>query len=382
MKGLEERINELERAAEDIERLAKAKNTEGKDDETRRLATRGALVSIARQLDVAIRHEKMGVIPTSARSLLGPSVFKHSTLGTTRGITSDFDYYQTSGADIRGGQRFMDMFAKRFIGTNTTTRRIRPVPSGPGAGDVNEGEPKSTRQYAFNETDFPFSKLAVTDTITQEIVIADSGERAANFIVDALAEHVKDVLNQRLINYLASNGTAFNSAQFAAHLNIPAGTGARWHDLVAAAQLQFEQTFADHFLDIKYGDILLAPIPVYWGILQDRKGAGLDLYYGDISPLGNLSLEAIWKDYSGSRLILAHTEGLTIELVDDVQIYYNRVVDEGSERNLFRVTVEVYYRFVPAKQPLPAIVSDNPLADLQALTPYYEGAVQGHTGEH
>jgi len=369
MKGLEERINEIERAAEDIERLAKAKSTEGKEDETHKLATRGAIISLARRLDLAMRQEKMGAIPTSARSLLGPSVFRHSTLGTTRGITSDFDYYQTSGADIRGGQRFMDMFAKRFVGTNSTARKIRPLPSGPGAGDVNEGDPKPTRQYAFNGTDYSFSKLAVTDTITQEIVIADSGERAANFIIDALAEHLKDVLNSRLINYLSTNGTAFNPAQFAQYLNIPTGTGARWHDLLAAAQLQFERTFADHFLDIKYGNILLVPVPVYWGILQDRKGAGLDLYYEEIYPLDNLGLEAIWKDYSGSRLILAHTEGLTIELVDEVQIYYNRVVDEGSERNLYRVTVEVYYRFVPAKQPLPAIVSANPLADLQALTP-------------
>jgi len=369
MKGLEERINELERAAEDIERLAKAKNAEGKEDETGKLAARGAMLNVARQLHFAMRQEKMGVIAASARTLLSPSAFKHSTLGTTRGITSDFDYYQTAEADIRGGQRFMDLFSKRFIGTNSTLKKISPTSSGPGAGDVAEGAPKPTRQYSFVETDYPFGKLAVTDTITQEIVIADSGERAANFIIDALTEHLKDVLNQRLINYLASNGTAFNPAQFAGYLNIPSGTGARWHDLIAAAQLQFEQTFADHFLDIKYGDIVLAPVPVYWGILQDRKGAGLDLYYGNVSPLDNLSLEAIWKDYSGSRLILTHTEGLTIELVDEVQIYYNRVVDEATDKNLYRITVEVYYRFVPTKKPLPSIVSEDPLAELQALAP-------------
>jgi len=359
----------LEQAAEDIERLAKAKSAEGKEDEARILAARGAILNIARHLNVAMRQEKMGVIPASARSLFGPSIFKHSTMGTTRAIVSDFDYYQTSDSDIRGGQRFMDRFSKRFIGTNATARKIRPLPSGPGADDVAEGAPKPTRQYSLNENDYPFSKLAVTDTITQEIVIADAGERAANFIVDALVEHVKDVLNRRLINYLATNATPFNAAQFAGYLNIPSGTGARWHDLLAAAQLQFERTFADHFLDIKYGDIVLAPVPVYWGILQDRKGAGLDLYYGDVSPLGNLSLDAIWKDYSGSNLILAHTEGLTIDLVDEVQIYYNRVVDEGSDRNLYRVTVEVFYRFVPSKLPLPAIVVANPLADLQAITP-------------
>jgi hypothetical protein len=369
MKGLEERIKELEQAAADIERLAKAKAAENKEDTTRNLAARGAILNIARQLDLAMRQEKLGIIPTSARTLLGPSIFRHSVLGTTRGVESDFDYYQTAEADIRGGQRFMDRFSKRFVGKNTIARRIRPIPSSGMAGDVDEAQPKPTRSYTFSETDYAFSKLAVTDTITEEILLADSNERAANFIIDALTEHLKDVLNGRLINYLAANATPFNASLFAGYLNIPSGTGARWHDLIAAAQLQFERTFADHFLDIKYGNILLAPVPVYWGILQDRKAAGFELYHDNVSPLDNLSLESIWKDYNGSRLILTHTEALTIEFVDEVQIYYNRVVDEASEKNLYRVTVEVYYRFVPAKEPLPAIVIGNPLADLAAIAP-------------
>jgi hypothetical protein len=288
-------------------------------------------------------------------------------LGTTRSITSDFDYYQKAEADIRGGQRFMDRFGKRFIGTNTTLRRIRPVPTG-AAADVAEEAPKPTRSYSFVDTDYQFTKLAVTDTITHEILIADPGERAANFIVDALVEHVKDVLNQRLINYLALNGTPFNPTLFAGYLTIPSGT-ARWHDLLAAAQLQFELTFSDHFLDTKYGNVVLAPVPVYWGILQDRKAAGFELYY-DRSPLADsLSIDSIWKDYTGERLILTHTEALTIELVDDVQIYYNKVADAADERNLYRVTIEVYYRFVPVKEPLPAIVINNPQADLLAIAP-------------
>jgi hypothetical protein len=108
-------------------------------------------------------------------------------------------------------------------------------------------------------------------------------------------------------------------------------------------------------------------VPVYWGILQDRKAAGFELYY-DKSPLADsLSLDSIWKDYTGNRLILAHTDGLTIELVDEVQIYYNKVADAAEERNLYRVTIEVYYRFVPVKEPVPAIVIDDPRAALSAI---------------
>jgi hypothetical protein len=365
MINWEEKIKNIERAAEDLERLVKAKKAESKEDVAKTLANRGALLNIARHLSIGLRQEQMGIISASARNLFAPQVFTHSVLGTVRGITSDFDYYQKAEADIRGGQRFMDRFGKRFVGTNTTLRRIRPIPTG-AAGDVAEGAPKPTRSYSFSETDYQFSKLAVTDTITHEVLIADSGERAANFIVDALVEHVKDVLNQRLINYLTLNGTPFDPAPFAGYLNIPSGT-ARWHDLLAAAQLQFELTFADHFLDTKYGDIVLAPVPVYWGILQDRKAAGFELYY-DKSPLADsLSLDSIWKDYTGNRLILAHTDGLTIELVDEVQIYYNKVADAAEERNLYRVTIEVYYRFVPVKEPVPAIVIDDPRAALSAI---------------
>jgi len=294
------------------------------------------------------------------------SVFLHSTLGAARSITSDFDYYQTSASDIRGGQRFMDRFSKRFVGTNETTRRIRVYPTGQ-ANDLAEGAPKPQRTYTFTATDYEFRKLAVTDTITQEIVLADKSEKAVNFIIDALFEHVKDVLNQRLISYLETNGTTFNPALFAGVLNIPSGT-ARWHDFIAMAQVQFEHTFADHFLDINYGNILLVPYNIYAGIVQDRKGAGFDLYYKP-DLLGNLSLESIWKNYNGSKMILTHTEALTIELIDDVQIYYNKIADANEERNLYRVTVEVYYRFVPSKDPLPAIVSENPMGDLLAIAP-------------
>ncbi len=115
----------------------------------------------------------------------------------------------------------MDRFAKTFCRhyyddqKNTTI-----ISSGSGADDVNEGDPKPQRQYAFTQNDYAFSKLVVTDTITQEIILADAGEKAANFIVDALVEHVKDALNQKLINYLAAFGTPFNPSLFAGLLNI------------------------------------------------------------------------------------------------------------------------------------------------------------------
>jgi len=364
VKKIEERVEAIEQAAQDIERLALAKSAQkpADKDTVKGLAAIHGLKNAARKLALNIRSGSGEPISISAKDIFGASVFRHSILGTTRATTSKFNYYQTTQTDIRNGRRLIDAFPTRFVGTNNELKVLYPTPSG-SAGDVAEGDPKPSRTHSFNSQNYQFTKLAVTDTLTTELILADTSDNVAAFIMDALVEHVLDVLTDRLVAYIASNATAFNPATYAGYLNIATGT-ARWHDLVTAMQLDFTQNFADHFMDFKWGNLLLAGAPAYYGILQDRKGAGLELYY-DNNPLGSLSLDSIWR-IGGVRLYLTHTEALAIEMVNDVQLYYDRVVDATEDRNLYRATVELYYRFVPVKLPLPAIASVA-LADLQAL---------------
>jgi hypothetical protein len=364
VKKIEERVNAIEQVAQDVERLVLAKSAQkpAEKDTVKGLAAMHGLKSAARRLASNIRSGSGGPIPISARDIFGASVFRHSILGSTRATTSKFNYYQTTQTDIRGGRRIVDVFPMRFVGTNNELKVLYPTPSG-SAGDVAEGAPKPTRTQTLNTENYQFTKLAVTDTLTTELILADTSDNVASFIMDALVEHVLDVLTDRIVSYIASNATAFNPATYAGYLNIPANT-ARWHDLVTAMQLDFTQNFADYFIDFKWGNLLLAGAPAYYGILQDRKAAGLELYY-DNNPLGNLSLDSIWR-INGVGLYLTHTEALAIEMVNDVQLYYDRVVDGNEDRNLYRATVELYYRFVPTKLPLPAIGSAG-LSDLQML---------------
>jgi hypothetical protein len=364
VKKIEERVEAIEQAAQDIERLALAKSAQKSADKdaVKGLAAMHSLKNAARKLASNIRSGSGEPISISAKDIFGASVFRHSILGSTRATTSKFNYYQTTQTDIRNGRRLVDVFPMRFVGTNNELKVLYPTPSG-AAGDVAEGAPKPIRTQTFNTQNYQFTKLAVTDTLTTELILADTSDNVASFVVDALVEHVLDVLTDRLVTYIATNATAFNPATYAGYLNILPNT-ARWHDLVTAMQLDFTQSFADHFVDFKWGNLLLASAPVYYGILQDRKAAGLELYY-DNNPLGSLSLDSIWR-ISGGSLILTHTEALAIEMVNDVQLYYDRVVDAAEDRNLYRATVELYYRFVPVKLPLPAVLSAG-LSDLQAL---------------
>ncbi len=364
VKKIEERVSAIEKAAEDIERLALAKSAQKPENKeaVKGLAAMHSLKSAARRLAANLRAGSGDPISLSAKDILTASVYRHSVLGSTRATTSTFNYYQTTQTDIRDGRRLIDVFPTRFVGTNNEVKVNYPTPSG-SAADVNEGIPKPTRTQTFNSQTYQFNKLAVTDTLTTELILADTSDNVASFIMDALVEHVLDELTNRLVNYINANATLFTASAYANYLNIQTGT-ARWHDLVMAMQLHFTQNFADHFLNFKWGNLLLAGPGEYFGILQDRKAAGFELYY-DNDALGNLSLDSIWRIPLGG-VILTHTEALTIEMVNDMQLYYDRVVSGSEDRNLYRATVELYYRFVPAKLPLPAVYSVG-LTDLQAL---------------
>jgi hypothetical protein len=73
-------------------------------------------------------------------------------------------------------------------------------------------------------------------------------------------------------------------------------------------------------------------------------------------------------DPNYNRLLLTNTQAVRIEVIDEVQVYFERVAESASERNLYRLTAEVYFRFIPMKLPLPAIESVG-LADLVSLQP-------------
>jgi len=359
-------------ALEDLERLAKVSNVEQKEEASKKVAQHASLHAIERaskKLRNVLAGNSDAPVVFSFGDMRYVSAYRHSTLGTARASETEYQYYQTADADIRNGRRFMDMFDIRRIGVNNSLRLFYPDTVTGAAGLVNEGDPKPLREYTFTVQDYPFQKLAVTDLITHELTIADTRERTVDFLTTALIEHVLDSLNQQFIGYLQTNATAFTVATFAGYLNLQSQIGARWHDLIAAMQIQFATTFADHIMPIKYGDIILASPAVYFGIQRDRIAPGY-AHYGSGGVFGarELEVENIMFDSNFGRLLLTNTQAVQIQVIDEVQVYFERVAESTSERNLYRLTAEVYFRFIPMKLPLPAIESLG-LADLQALQP-------------
>jgi len=369
---IEQTIEITAAALEDLERLAKVANVEEKEEATQKVAQHASLHAIERakrKLRNVIAGQSDAPVVFSFGDMRYASAYRHSTLGTARASQTEYQYYQTAETEIRDGRRFMDQFEITRIGVNNALRLFYPSTVTGAAGLVAEGAPKPLREYTFTVQDFPFQKLAVTDLITHELTIADTRERTVEFLTTAMVEHILHTLNQQFINYLSTNATSFSVTPFVGSLNLQTQIGARWHDLIAAMQIQFAVDFMDDIMPLKFGNIILASPYWYYGIQRDRIAPNY-AHYGNGGVFGDNELEVrnIMFAPNYNRLLLTNTQAVRIEVIDEVQFYFERVAESASERNLYRLTAEVYFRFIPMKLPLPAIESVG-LADLVSLQP-------------
>jgi len=308
------------------------------------------------------------------------SAYRHSTLGAARTSDTEYLYYlhylslkinTKAESDIRNGKRFVDMFEIRSVRDNNYLRLFDAVIIDDSVDIDNKNNIKYLTKPTFTKMDFPFQKLNVdvTDFINYDIIFAIPEEIIKFFLTKVLIGRVLDGLNTQFVIYLKENATNFNACDFAGCLNLQTHIGVRWHDLIAAMGIQFATTFADHIVPLKYGNIVIADWGSYFGISRDRIAPGY-AYYGSGKVFGadNLELRNIFWDTNMGGLLLTNTQVVRIEVVDEVYVHHRRVVKSASGENLHSLTAEVYYRFIPMKLPLPAIIS-NGLPDLRALQP-------------
>ena len=319
---------------------------------------------------VVFSFEDMRHIYACWRSILGPA------------RTSDMEYlyclYQLSTkintkaeSDIRNGKRFMDMFEIRNVRDNNYLRLFDAVIIDNSVDSNNKNDLKSFRKYTFTKIDFPFQKLDINlnDLIKCESIFDVPKEIIMFPLIIALIGRVLDRFNTQFVVYLKENATNFNACDFAGYLNVQTCIGARWHDLIAAMQVQFDATFDDYIRPLEYGNIVIADPGSYFGISRDRIAPGYAHYgSGKVFGADNLELRNVFRDENIKGLLLTNTQAVRIEVMDEVYVHHRRVVHSASGENFHSLTAEVYYRFIPMLLPVPAIISTG-LPDLRALQP-------------
>jgi hypothetical protein len=368
-----EKISEVKTdTLENQKQLAKVSDFDKKEEITQKVDHHASFYAIkraAQKLRSVINGNCNGPVFLSFGDMRYSLAYWYSILGTAGASETEYQYYQTTDVDIRNGQRFMDRFTISRLSDKKPLRLFYLSNFTDAANLFAEDNPNTLRGYTFTVQDFPFQILPVTFLIPHDFIIADTTERTVNFLIVALIERVLDSLNKLFIIYVGKNATPFSPTTFAGYLNFQTTTEVRWHDLIAAMQIQFATTFADHILPLKYGDIIISSPHIYWGIQRDRISHGYAHYgTGGVFGANALEVQNIMYDTITNGLVLTNTRAIRIEVIDEVQVYFKRVIENASEKELYRLTAEVYYRFVPMKLPLPAIVS-NGLSDLKSLQP-------------
>jgi len=358
--------------SEGLKRMNEVSNIDKKEEADSKVVQQASIDAIDRasqKLCSVITRNSDDLVVLRFRDMRYSSAYCRSTLGAARTSDTEFRYYLTAKSDIRDDKRFMDIFEIRVVMDTKSLRLFYPVIINNSADIDNKNSTKSRREYTHIVKDFPFQKLVVTDLISHEMILADIKEMIAVFLITALFERVLDSLNTRFVVYLKENATNFNACDFAGYLNLQTHTDVRWHDLITAMQAQFDVTFADRIIPLKGANIVIAKPEVYWAISRDRIAPGYAYYSsGKVFGADNLELRNIFWDKNMDGLLLTNTQAVRIEVVDEVYVHHRRVVQSASGENLHSLTAEVYYRFIPMKLPLPAIIS-NGIPDLRALQP-------------
>jgi len=280
--------------------------------------------------------------------------FKHSQTGGQLLVQNDYVLNQTSESDIRNGRRWIDLLPTEMMATYSQIRKIFPSLATGNAAIVAEGAPKPLRERTLVTINYNLAKLAVTDLVTQEALYLLPNEQYGDYLLEALLEHVYDVLEQELANALYLAGQAAN--YLPGHLTYgPTPPYATWHDLIAVAQRWHERLFIDHFVGEKYANLMVTGLSTLTGILQDRHSNG-QIYLSNEHDINRWPLEKDFVWWSRANQIetgttenafLINTNNWTLYMLDAAEVYFERVVDRVDERNLYRLVAEVYYVLVP-----------------------------------
>jgi len=284
-------------------------------------------------------------------------VFKQKVVTSVPGVDirremyfhpSFIDEYVQDYLDTRVVQR-MDVVGERQIDNITGPSSLPPTP---------EGSAKPVVEASITTVSSPFVKIAFTSVLTIETFYANP-----NFLDSWLFYAIRRIefeLHRRLVAELQTNS----------RLLTVTGQGLpepRIMDLIDFMRQEFDAS-AMEGLDFGRNLAVGAIIPRgYWvsrRIQQD--GAGQRRQDDLISDLVLIRNDVT---NTGPTLVFGRMD-LAVYIFDDILITFDRVIDEASDKNLYRFTAELHFSAIPRQfnsQGLSLRVADTAAA-IAALT--------------
>jgi hypothetical protein len=330
-----EEIKQIQKAGEEL--LATLHATAATEEETKTLdAITKAAAHIRQQL-----RERMPTAGTrikvsdlrSARKLMQRYVQK-----TTVGANTPREYI---GEAFYVQRQLVIEFVQDYLSTETldvlaeiTQVRLNAFTGAPAA--VAEGAAKPSMATTPQRVNSNYQKLAFTDLITEEVLLAYPD------IVDFLIWHGAYRLEVLLHNNLITTMTAVATAA-----SLPTGIiSPQVADLLIYMRAFHDQQAAKAPRQDWFANAAIVPFPYYWqlrfGALKSTTGEYLQLD----RQLEGLSLIPAGVLQTNPTIVFNENE-LQVFFLGDISVNFARVMDEASDTNVRRLTMELFYAPLP-----------------------------------
>jgi hypothetical protein len=232
-------------------------------------------------------------------------------------------------------------FVQDYLNTDTldvlteiTQVRANPFTGAPTA--VSEGGAKPSMSMTPYRVSATFQKFAFTDLITDEAVLAYSD--IVDFLIWHGAYRLEVLLHNALITMLAAISTG---------ATLPTGIISPQ----VADLLIYMRAFHDQHAVVAprqnwFANAAIVPFPYYWSLRFGALKATTGQYLELDRQLDGLTLIPAGLDQTDPTIVFNENE-LQVFFLGDINVEFSRVFDAGSDTNVRRLTMELFYAPLP-----------------------------------
>jgi hypothetical protein len=332
-----EEIKQVQKAAEEL--LATLHATASTEEETKTLDVFGkAAAHIRQQLRERTPNAGTRIKASALRS--ARKLMQRYVQKTTLGANSPREYI---GEAFYVQRQLVIEFVQDYLSTQTqdvlaeiTQVRLNPFTGGPAV--VSENTNKPTMATTPVRVNTNYQKLAFTDIITDEVLLAYPD--IVDFLIWHGAYRLEVLLHNNLITALAAVATP---------AALPSGIiSPQVADLLIYMRAFHDQRAAIAPRQDWFANAAIVPFPYYWqlrfGALKSTTGEYLQLD----RQLDGLALIPSGTSQTNPTIVFNENE-LQVFFLDDIIVNFGRVFDGvgPGEFNLRRLTMDLYYAPLP-----------------------------------
>jgi len=346
-------IKQIQKAAEELNAVLHA--TAATEEELKTLDVIGKAAAHIRQqlreqMPIASTRIKLSEL-RSARRLMQRYLQK-TTVGTN--IPTEYvgeSFYVTRQPVI---EFIQDYLRTKTLGVLAEITQVRANPFTGSPSTVGEGDTKPTMATTPQKVNSNFQKIAFTDLITDEVVL--SYPNMVDFLIWHGAYRLEVFLHNALITAIAA---------IASSATLPTGIpNPQIADLLLYMRAFHDQQAAIGPRGDWPANIAIVPFPYYWQLVFRGLKSTTGEYIQLDGLLQGLALIASGTAQTNPTIVLNENE-LEVFYLGDITVNFGRVFDGGSETNVRRLSMELFY--APLPHPGLPVIVPNTQSGINAL---------------